>query len=83
MALDKKDLEDIRTIVKDSVKFTVDNSEKRLEKKIDNLRDDMGKLETDISREISGIAKTQREFLTKFDNHETRITKLESEMAVN
>ncbi|MEK7096548.1 MAG: hypothetical protein AAB881_01160 [Patescibacteria group bacterium] len=74
MALNQKDLTDI----KDIVEFVIEKSELRMEKMMDEkLTKVADRLEKKIDREIGDIAETNRAFLDKLDNHETRIGKLE------
>lgn len=88
MPLNKDDLNSIRDVVKDIVDFAIENSEKRVEQKFvtkDDLSDSLSQFENRIvnriNREISDFAEIQRELLLKIDNHETRITKIETKTA--
>ena len=83
MALDKKDLEAIRYIVKDTVEFAIEKSEIKIGSRIDKLDERITLFEERITNkietEVSDLAAMNREFLAKIDDHETRIQKLETE----
>jgi len=83
MALDKKDLEAIRYIVKDTVEFAIEKSEIKMGSRIDKLDKRLTLFEERITNkietEVSDLAAMNREFLAKIDDHETRIQKLETE----
>jgi hypothetical protein len=70
MSLTEKDLENI----KDIVDFSIEKSEINMTEKIENGLVDLKK---EMIREISDLAETNRAFMSKLDNHETRIDKLE------
>lgn len=83
--LTKKDLENI----KDLVEFTVTQSERRLESRFDGIDDRIDGLEkeildfkSEIHREITDIAETNREFLDTLGSHEDRIERLELKTGV-
>ena len=84
MALTQKDLDNI----KDIVEFSIEKSEQRTDLKFEGINKRFEKLENELHsfreemhREISDIASTNREFLAKLGNHETRIRKLETKTA--
>ena len=88
MALTQKDLNNI----KDIVEFSIEKSEqrtdlkfegidKRFEKLSSEFKNELHSLREEMHREISDIASTNREFLAKLGNHETRIIKLETKIA--
>jgi predicted nucleic acid-binding Zn-ribbon protein len=66
----------------DNLENRFDNLENRfdnLENRFDNLEKEVKDFRSEMYREISDIAETNREFLAKLDNHEKRINKLEFE----
>jgi len=74
--------------VKDIVEFSIEKSEQRtdskfegINKRFEKLEDELHSFREEMHREISDIASTNREFLAKLDNHETRISKLETKIA--
>lgn len=96
--LEKSDLKAIKEIVneraektetylKDYVGFEIQQSERRLESRMDmvdtrfdKIEDDIGEIKGDISeinRNINDMIKTDQQFLEIFGGHEKRIQKLE------
>lgn len=63
--------------VKDIVDFAIEKSELKLTARIDAVASDLAEFREEMSREISDIAEMNREFITRTDNHENRIQKLE------
>ena len=69
--------------IKDMIEFAVDKSEKKVTARIDNLTNELHEFKDEVGREISDLAEMNRAFLSKLDNHESRIEKLETKLAVN
>ncbi|MCX6808307.1 MAG: hypothetical protein NTW50_01395 [Candidatus Berkelbacteria bacterium] len=63
--------------VKDVVDFAIEKSELKLTEKIENIASELSDFREEMNREISDLAETNHEFLAKFDDHDTRIVKLE------
>ncbi|MCX6808396.1 MAG: hypothetical protein NTW50_01895 [Candidatus Berkelbacteria bacterium] len=78
--------------VKDIVDFAISNSELRSENrfnkiderfdKIDQKFDDIDVRFNSIDREINDLIETNQAFLGKFDNHEKRISRLETKASM-
>lgn len=89
MALTDKDLKSIKGVIDDSieqnngkiieevkniVEFSIEKSEQRTDLKLESMEE---RIVSRINREIEDLALINREILTKIDNHEQRIGKLE------
>ena len=87
--LDKNDLKSIKTLVgeivaesEERIKATVDV---KVEMAVEDVKGDIREIKEDIGevkRSIDDLIETNQFFLEKFDNHEKRLTHLETKLEV-
>jgi hypothetical protein len=70
MPLNKKDLQQIKEIVQDTVDFAISKSELKADDRLEEIKDY-------IDKQTDDLAEINRELISRIDNHETRIIRLE------
>jgi hypothetical protein len=70
MPLNKKDLQQIKEIVQDTVDFAISKSELKSDDRLEEIKDY-------IDKQTDDLAEINRELISRIDNHETRIIRLE------
>lgn len=70
MPLNKKDLQQIKEIVQDTVDFAISKSELKADDRLEEIKDY-------IDKQTDDLAEINRELISRIDNHETRIIHLE------
>lgn len=95
MSLNKKDLQQIKEIVRDTVDFAISKSELKTSDHFDKMDERFDKIDVKfnkidqkfvkleqglkdyIDKQTDDLAEINRELISRIDNHETRITRLE------